>query len=193
MFNRHEEDTKVMDPKRRVRSSKFLSLVLRHEPEKIGLTLQPGGWVEVQELLDGCARSGHPLTVSELRELVETSDKQRFALDDSGVRIRANQGHSADVDLQLTPAVPPGVLYHGSAAHLLPVLLAEGLRKMARHHVHLSVSVAPALKVGQRHGKPVVLTVDAGRLHADGGVFFCSANGVWLIDAVPPAYLQVHQ
>jgi putative RNA 2'-phosphotransferase len=180
-----------MNEQRRVKISKFLSRHLRHAPEDLGLTLEPGGWVEVEALLDGCGRSGYPLTRLELDEIVETSDKQRFAFDETGTRIRANQGHSVEVDLQLEPATPPDVLYHGTAANTVEVILQTGLLRMKRHHVHLSSATPTAQKVGSRHGKPVVLHVDAAAMHRDGITFYCSANGVWLVDAVPPQYLHV--
>ena len=180
-----------MNDKRMVQVSKFLSKHLRHEPEAIGLTLQPGGWVEVELLLDAVNRASVNLTRAELDELVRRSDKQRFAFDASGARIRANQGHSVEVDLQLEPVVPPDVLYHGTAEHVLALIFAEGLKKMDRHHVHLSDDLATAVKVGQRHGKPVVLSVDAAAMRDAGTPFYRSANGVWLVEAVAPEYLQV--
>jgi putative RNA 2'-phosphotransferase len=180
-----------MDPKRLIRVSKYLSKHLRHEPERLGLTLQPGGWVGVDDLLAAAADNGFAITDEELIEVVESSDKQRFAFDTTGALIRANQGHSTSVDLQLTPMIPPPTLYHGSAAHLVERIQHDGLKKMARHHVHLSIDVPTAKKVGSRHGKPVVLEIDAARMHADGHTFFVSANGVWLTDAVPVQYLKL--
>jgi putative RNA 2'-phosphotransferase len=180
-----------MDPKRLVKISKYLSKHLRHEPERLGLTLAPGGWVEVETLLGACASAHFPLTREELSEVVAKNDKQRFSFDDSGRRIRANQGHSTDVDLQLEAVAPPAVLYHGTAARQVTAILDSGLNKMARHHVHLSATVATAITVGSRHGKPVVLEVDAGAMARDGVPFYRSANGVWLVDEVPPRYLRV--
>jgi putative RNA 2'-phosphotransferase len=173
-----------------VKVSKYLSQHLRHQPESLGLTLAPGGWVEVEELLAACARHRFPISRTELEEVVKTSDKQRFAFDETGTRIRANQGHSAPVDLQLEPIEPPPVLYHGTGEKSVPLVLGSGLKRMARHHVHLSPDVATAVKVGQRHGKPVVLVVDSAAMHRDGILFYRSANGVWLVDQVPPQYLQ---
>lgn len=180
-----------MNDKRKVTVSKFLSRILRHAPEDAGLTLEPGGWVPVADLLTGAAKVGVSITPADLDEIVRSSDKQRFAFDESGTRIRANQGHSAEVDLQLEPADPPPELFHGTATRFLDAILRDGLLKMARHHVHLSADVATALKVGGRHGKPVVLVVGADRLRAAGHTFFRSANGVWLVDHVPPQYLRV--
>jgi putative RNA 2'-phosphotransferase len=173
-----------------VRISKFLSKHLRHAPEAIGLTLAPGGWVWVDALLAGCARNGFHITRSQLDEVVEKNDKQRFSFDDSGTRIRANQGHSTVVDLLLFPQTPPDVLYHGTATDALPAIRKNGLQKMSRHHVHLSTTVPTATKVGARHGTPTVLVVEAAAMHRAGIPFYCSENGVWLVDAVPPEYLR---
>lgn len=180
-----------MNDKEMVRISKFLSKHLRHEPQAIGLTLQPGGWVSVEILLDAVNRAGVRLTRTELDEIVQRSDKQRFAFDEARARIRANQGHSVEVDLQLEAAVPPDVVYHGTAAHVLPQILGEGLKRMARHHVHLSDDVKTAIKVGQRHGKSVVLAVNAAAMRHAGIPFYRSANGVWLVESVATEYLQV--
>lgn len=180
-----------MDSKRRIRISKFMSKVLRHEPESIGLILGDGGWVTVVGLLDGLANAGTSLTREELEEIVRTCDKQRFAINESGTLIRANQGHSAEVDLQLEVCDPPAELFHGTALTAVPSILRDGLLKMARHHVHLSLNPEVAAKVGQRHGKPAVLIVNAAEMRAAGHVFYCSANGVWLVEHVPPQYLRV--
>ena len=180
-----------MDEKRRVRISKFMSLVLRHEPEKANLTLEPGGWVLIDDLLAGAAGAGLPFTRTELEAVVKACEKQRFATDDTGSMIRANQGHSTEVDLQLEPTAPPAELFHGTADRFLDAILRDGLLKMARHHVHLSPDAETARKVGSRRGKPVILVVDAAKMHTDGHTFYCSANGVWLVEAVPPQYLRV--
>jgi len=180
-----------MDEARLVRTSKFLSKYLRHAPEKLGLTLEPGGWAGVDDLLAAAAKRGMPLSRAELEEVVVRNSKQRFSFDETGARIRANQGHSVAVDLQLDPAIPPELLYHGTGERAVEAILREGLRKMRRHHVHLSGDVATAIAVGRRHGRPVVFEVQAGKLHAAGYTFYCSENGVWLVDAVPPEYLRV--
>lgn len=179
-----------MEPQRLVRVSKYLSKHLRHQPQRLGLRLQPGGWVPVTELMAACAAHGFPISEAELAAVIAGNDKQRFALDETGQLIRANQGHSVTVDLQLEPATPPAVLYHGTAEQNIPSILASGLRKMARHHVHLSPDVATARKVGGRRGRAVVFAVDAAALAAAGGTFYVSANGVWLVDSVPPEYLR---
>jgi len=171
--------------------SKFLSLVLRHAPETIGLGLDEQGWASVEELIEACNRSGTPLTREELEHVVATSDKKRFAFSEDGLRIRANQGHSIKVDLGFEPREPPEVLYHGTARRVLESILKEGLIKGARHHVHLSSDAATAAKVGSRHGKPVVLVVKSGQMHVDGYAFYLSQNGVWLTDHVPSEYLVI--
>ena len=171
--------------------SKYLAKHLRHQPERLGLTLGAGGWVEVDALLDRCSKAGFALSREELEEVVASSDKQRFAFDDSRELIRANQGHSVAVDLGLAPARPPATLYHGTGAGSVDAIMREGLNAMGRHHVHLSVDVPTARRVGARHGRPVVLVVDAAAMHADGHQFFVSANEVWLTASVPPAHLSL--
>lgn len=173
------------------RLSRFLSLVLRHHPERIGLCLDRGGWADVDALISGARRAGVSLTVDRLQAVVATNTKQRFAFSDDGRRIRANQGHSTPVDLDLEPAVPPEVLYHGTGARFVPSIRRQGLSAQGRHHVHLSATEDTAAAVGRRHGRPVVLTVAAGSMHRAGRVFFCSVNGVWLTSSVPPGYLAV--
>jgi len=175
---------------RAVKVSKYLAKYLRHAPQELGLTLQPGGWVPVDDLLAAAEKNGFPISYDELVECVETNDKQRFAFDMSGELIRANQGHSIEVDLQLEEREPPETLYHGTVERFLPSILEEGLIRGKRHHVHLSKDVERARKVWSRRGKPVVLQVDAWRMHRDGHKFLLSANGVWLTDAVPLGYLS---
>jgi putative RNA 2'-phosphotransferase len=169
--------------------SKFLSKHLRHTPETLGLTLQPGGWVSVDDLLAASQRIGFTISYDELIECVETSDKKRFSFDDTGDLIRANQGHSVEVDLQLEEREPPDVLYHGTVERFLVSIMAEGLKKGKRHHVHLSKDMETARKVGARRGKPVILQVHAGEMHGQGFKFFVSDNGVWLTVSVPALFL----
>jgi putative RNA 2'-phosphotransferase len=173
------------------RTSKLLSYVLRHHPEEAQVTLDAQGWVAVDALLAGLAARGTVLTRADLDRIVAADSKRRYAYSDDGARIRASQGHSVDVELGYEPAVPPPLLYHGTAEKNLDSILATGLDRRARHHVHLSAVVAIARQVGARHGRPVVLHVDAARMHADGFAFFVTANGVWLVEHVPPAYLTV--
>ena len=172
-------------------ASKFLSLVLRHKPSTIGLVLDAAGWAEVDELLEKAVSAGHAISRALLEEIVETSDKKRFAFSEDGLRIRANQGHSVEIELGLPPLAPPPRLYHGTASRFLDAILAEGLAKRQRHHVHLSESHETATAVGQRYGQPVLLAVDARRMSAGGFLFYRSDNHVWLTDHVPPAYLSV--
>ncbi len=179
-----------MDSARLVRISKYLSKHLRHQPERLGLTLAPGGWVSVNDLLEACARKGFPLVRAELEEVVAKNDKRRFSFDETGTLIRANQGHSVEVDLQLEPLEPPPMLYHGTGHNSVESILSAGLLRMARHHVHLSADAETAQKVGARHGRPVVFAVDAGAMRQAGHLFYRSENGVWLTVHVPPAFLR---
>lgn len=171
--------------------SKTLSYVLRHRPEKFGLGLDAQGWCSVDELLAAFARRNLELSREQLEHLVAHNDKKRFAFSEDGTKIRASQGHSLEIDLNYQPVRPPEMLYHGTAERFLSSILKEGLQKRRRHHVHLSPDTETALKVGQRHGKPVVLTIQAGRMYADGYLFYCSENGVWLTGEVPPLYLAI--
>jgi putative RNA 2'-phosphotransferase len=174
--------------------SKRLSYVLRHRPDSVGLTLDPFGWVAVDDLLAALAAHGPPVTRAELDAVVAGNDKRRFAVEtgpDGRDRIRASQGHSVPVDLGLAPIAPPPVLYHGTSAAAVASIRAEGLRKGSRHHVHLSGERATARRVGaRRRGAVVILEVDAAAMAVDGYRFYRSANGVWLTDHVPPGYLR---
>jgi len=172
-----------------VKASKFLSLILRHEPERVGLKLGDAGWVNVDELLQAVNRNGTTLTHDQLKHIVATSDKKRFAFSDDGQRIRASQGHSVEIDLQYPPQTPPEILYHGTATRFLDGIRKDGLKKMGRHDVHLSAETKVTLQVGGRHGKPVLLVIHAGDMHRAGHVFRCSANGVWLVNQVPPEFI----
>ena len=170
--------------------SKYLSLVLRHNPAAAGITLDAEGWVRVDDLLAGAARHDHLFTRTELEEVVQTNEKQRFAFSLDGQRIRANQGHSVSVDLGLTPETPPDVLYHGTVERFVSSIMEKGLDKRSRQHVHLSLDVATATRVGSRRGDPIILRIAAASMHSDGFHFYCSANGVWLTDRVPPQYIS---
>jgi len=179
-----------MTDKEAVRTSKFLSLILRHEPERVGLKLGDAGWVGVDELLQAVNSHGVSLALDELKHIVATSDKKRFAFSGNGRRIRASQGHSVEVDLQYPPQTPPELLYHGTATRFLDAIRQHGLQKMQRHDVHLSPETRVTLQVGGRHGKPMLLTIRAGDMHRAGFVFRCSANRVWLVDHVPPQFIE---
>ena len=179
-----------MTEKETKHASKFLSLVLRHEPERIGLKLGDAGWVGVTELLEAVNHHGVALTLDQLKHVVATSDKKRFAFSEDGLQIRANQGHSVEVDLQYPPETPPEILYHGTATRFLDSIRQQGLLKMERHEVHLSAETKVTVQVGSRHGKPALLTIRAGEMHKAGFIFRCSANGVWLVDHVPAQFIE---
>jgi putative RNA 2'-phosphotransferase len=179
-----------MDATRLIKISKYLSKHLRHQPERLGLTLQPGGWVEVTDLLAACQKNNFPISQEELERVVAESDKQRFAFDETGEKLRANQGHSTEVDLQLSPLAPPEFLYHGTGERSIEAIMQSGILKMSRHHVHLSSDTDTARRVGMRHGKPALLLIKAKLMHDAGHVFYCAANGVWLSENVPAQYLE---
>jgi putative RNA 2'-phosphotransferase len=176
---------------RTVKISKFLSLVLRHKPEEIGIRLDGAGWVPVAELLNACHKYGFSLKEEELQQVVRSNDKQRFAFSEDGLRIRASQGHSVEVELAYQPLTPPEILYHGTATRYLDSIKEQGLVKGKRHHVHLSSDEATAVKVGARHGKAVVLIIESMQMHKDGFVFYQSENGVWLTEKVPITYMKL--
>lgn len=173
-----------------VRFSKFVSKVLRHAPESVGLRLDEAGWVGVDDLLAAARGAGVPMDRATLERVVAENDKKRFALSPDGERIRASQGHSVDVELGLEPVTPPEVLFHGTADRNLDGIRAQGLVSGKRTHVHLSADEATAVNVGRRHGRPVVLRVRAGELHRAGHPFYRSDNGVWLTDAVPADHIE---
>lgn len=177
-------------------TSKFISLILRHKPETIGITLDEHGWADVQALIDGVNATGrHHLTPELLEEIVRSDEKQRYAFNEDHTRIRANQGHSIFVDVELEQRTPPTVLYHGTGEKYTDAIDQQGLIPKGRLYVHLSADVETARKVGSRHGKPVIYQVDCKRMVADGYVFYLSANHVWLTKHVPAQYLlkcEVH-
>jgi putative RNA 2'-phosphotransferase len=170
--------------------SKFLSLVLRHDPKIVGLTLDRGGWVDVDGLIGGAKQAGVSLNLELLRQVVDRGDKKRFTLSEDGRRIKANYGHSISVDLGLEPVMPPEVLFHGTARHLLESIKEEGVVRGGRYYVHLSGDEATAAAVGRRHGEPVVLVIRARLMHEDGYEFFLSESGIWLTRTVPPQYVD---
>lgn len=180
-----------MDEKHRTKISKFLSLILRHQPEEVGLTLGENGWVAVDDLIRACAAHGRTFSRAELEEVVETNDKKRFAFDESGTRIRANQGHSVEVEIEFEERTPPAVLYHGTAQRNVEQILEKGLLKMNRHHVHLSADVETARKVGMRYGKPVIFEINTSEMLKSNVKFYVSANNVWLAENVAPQFLRL--
>jgi putative RNA 2'-phosphotransferase len=172
-----------------VSASKFLSLVLRHQPEVIGLSLDSEGWADIDEIIR-LAHGHKPLTRALIEAVVANNNKQRFAISADGQRIRARQGHSVEVDLGFVPVAPPTLLYHGTATRFVDAIRRDGLVKRSRQHVHLSADAETATNVGSRHGKPVVLIIAAAEMTAAGHAFFLSENGVWLTDAVPAAFID---
>jgi putative RNA 2'-phosphotransferase len=172
------------------RISKFLSFILRHNPQQIGLELDTNGWADVNSLIEKCSLANIPLTLDILKHIVETNSKKRFAFNENETRIRASQGHSIEVELALKPIKPPSVLYHGTAARFVPSILENGLTKQQRQHVHLSLNIETAIDVGRRHGKPVVFEIAAQQMFEDNYQFFLSDNGVWLTGNVLPKYLK---
>jgi putative RNA 2'-phosphotransferase len=179
-MNKHHADT-----------SKFLSYVLRHEPEAIGLELDLEGWADIAALIDGARRSGRELNAELIREVVSSSEKKRFAISDDGLRIRAVQGHSTDsVAISYTEQEPPEFLFHGTATRFIESILKEGLLPRDRHHVHLTTDVESATAVGRRYGTPVVLEIATHRMHQQGFKFFRAENGIWLTPRVPPEFLK---
>lgn len=171
-----------------IKLGRFLSLVLRHQPEAAGIRLDEHGWADVQQLLEGVSKTGRLIDMDTLERIVRENSKQRYRFNEDHTKIRANQGHSLDVDVELKRADPPQYLYHGTAERFLPAIRAQGLMKMSRQYVHLSQSFETALQVGRRHGRPVVLTVDAAAMTRDGAVFYLAENGVWLCEHVPARY-----
>ena len=173
-----------------VKISKFLSLVLRHTPETIFLNMDNYGWVNIDELIHNANKYRNmSLTLDLIKLIALTNDKQRFIISDDGKRIRANQGHSITVDLELECRIPPDILYHGTASRSLDSIMRDGLKPMKRQHVHLSQTEEAALTVGKRHGKPIVLRINSKNMHEDDYKFYLSVNNVWLVDKVPVNYI----
>jgi putative RNA 2'-phosphotransferase len=177
-----------MNKNREIKISKFLSYVLRHKPESIGLTLNDNGWASVAEILKN--RKLH-FSLEELKFVVNNNEKNRFTLNEDFSLIKANQGHSVEIKLEFQKIVPPEILYHGTAQHFLASIQEKGLEKRQRHHVHLSIDTQTASKVGERHGKLIILAIDAKKMHQDGYQFYLSDNNVYLVDEVPAHYLAV--
>jgi len=181
----------MISDKETTRISKFLSLVLRHQPETIGIILEENGWVNVNELIHKINQNGFSITKDILDYVVETNSKKRFAYNEDQSMIRASQGHSVEIDLGYKAEVPPLVLYHGTAETNATSILNDGIQKRNRHHVHLSKDEETARKVGMRHGKPVIFEIAANDMSNKGFIFYVSENGVWLTDFVPPEYLNL--
>lgn len=180
----------MKNPSDLIKHSKFLSLVLRHRPKLIGIELGEEGWVEVEELLQKITAFGREMDRDLLNEVVEKNNKQRYAFSEDGKRIRASQGHSVKIELGYEPVEPPEFLFHGTAVQHLSAIQRIGLIKRKRHHVHLSKEAETATQVGGRHGTPVILIVKSLEMHQAGHAFFCSENGVWLTESVPPHFIE---
>ena len=178
-----------MTPNKYKETSKFISLILRHKPEAIGITLDEHGWANVDELIEGVSRT-HPLDMAALELIVAEDEKQRYSFNEDKTLIRANQGHSIPVDVELDEKELPEVLYHGTGEKYVSSIDRQGLIPKSRLYVHLSRDEETAVKVGSRHGKPVIYTVKSGEMYRDGYKFFCSVNGVWLTKEVPVKYLS---
>lgn len=170
--------------------SKALSYWLRHKPDAGGIAIDPAGWADVDAVIEALARAELPHAPEDLQRVVAESDKNRFEISPDGQLIRARQGHSIPIDLGWPVTAPPEFLFHGTVEKYLPAIMAEGLRPMARHHVHLSADHATAVAVGARRGKPVILRIAADALSAEDMVFRLSGNGVWLVDHVPPSHIE---
>ncbi len=173
-----------------IKLSKFLSLILRHRPERIGIQLDSAGWANIDELIAAVNKTGPALTRETLETIVANDSKERYSISPDGKFIRANQGHSIDIDLGLKPINPPELLYHSTAERFLSGIRQNGLQPKSRQYVHLSPDEQTARTVGQRHGKPVILTIQAAKMNADGHEFYLSENGVWLIKEVPVRYIN---
>ena len=172
------------------RISKFLSLILRHNPDKIKLSLDENGWADVEELIKKSYKNVR-FSMEDLEHVVATNNKKRFSFNEDNTKIRANQGHSIKtIDLKLTPVAPPAFLYHGTVPKFMETIKEKGLLKMSRQHVHLSKDLETAVNVGSRRGKPVILSVRTGEMHKKGFDFFCSENGVWLTDTIPTEFID---
>jgi putative RNA 2'-phosphotransferase len=179
----------MINEKENTSISKLLSLVLRHKPETINISLDEHGWTNVQDLLVQLNKNNYAITLEMLKYVVESNSKSRFSFNDDKTKVRANQGHSVDVDLQYEPKEPPEVLYHGTAQRFLESIMKTGLQKKERHHVHLSADTQTAIAVGQRYGKPVLLKIQAREMAVRGHLFYLSENKVWLTDHVPFEYI----
>jgi putative RNA 2'-phosphotransferase len=180
-----------MNLKNLAKASRFLSLVLRHKPEQIGITLDSNGWTDVHVLLQKMKAFGYHITKSDLITIVEQNDKQRFAFNNIRTEIRASQGHSVNVDLNLSQIIPPQLLFHGTAKQFVGSIFKYGIVKGKRQHVHLSHTIETAKKVGSRHGEPVIFKIYARKMYDDGYKFYQSDNGVWLTDVVPVDYFEI--
>lgn len=189
-LNSPDSESHSMDQSFQKRTSRFLSLVLRHQPDKIGIELDESGWVEIEILLNALNRNGHELSRSQLRMIVDQNDKQRFAFSKDGLRIRANQGHSVEIELRHPAAEPPEFLLHGTPEKSVESIRESGLEKAKRHDVHLHEDLSVAKDVGTRRGKPVILRIRSGEMQRAGHTFYLTPNNVWLVDSVPAEFID---
>ncbi|NRT36070.1 putative RNA 2'-phosphotransferase [Clostridium beijerinckii] len=174
-----------------MRISKFISLILRHKPEEIGLTLDEYGYINTSDLINGLNKKGHKVTISDIERIVAEDGKQRYSFDNDKTKIKANQGHSIKVNLELQAVEPPEVLYHGTATRFMDSICREGIKKQSRQYVHLSADIETATKVGKRHGELVIFKISSEQMNKDGYKFFLSENKVWLTDYVPAKYFEI--
>lgn len=174
-----------------IKTSKFISFVLRHKPEVIGITLSKSGWVNVNTLLEQLNKHKNPITLTELYDIVNTNNKKRFEFSDDKTQIRATQGHTVKVDLDLPVSIPPDILYHGSVEKYMKSINENGLTKQKRHAVHLSSEISTAVDVAKRRGVPVLLIVDSKQMVKDGYKFYLTKNNVWLTDNIPTKYITI--
>ncbi|NRT72703.1 RNA 2'-phosphotransferase [Clostridium beijerinckii] len=174
-----------------MRISKFISLILRHKPEEIGLTLDEYGYINTSDLIKGLNKKGHKVTISDIERIVAEDGKQRYSFDNDKTKIKANQGHSIKVNLELQVVEPPEVLYHGTATRFMDSIFREGIKKQNRQYVHLSADIETATKVGKRHGELVIFKINSEQMNKDGYKFFLSENKVWLTDYVPAKYFEI--
>lgn len=180
----------LMDTQKLKKRSKFLSLLLRHQPELLNLKLEEGGWTDIKILIEKINKKNDNFTFQELEYVVENNDKQRFAFNEDKTKIRANQGHSTKVEMNYQPVLPPPVLYHGTATKNVESILKNGILKGNRQFIHLSIDVETAQKVGSRHGKPYIFKIETFKMQEAGIPFYCSENGVWLVDFIPKEFLK---
>lgn len=182
----------MMNKKERDKISKFLSLILRHKPETIRITLDNHGWTNLNQLIEKSNQyePEYELTIKKIIEVVNTNEKKRFTISEDQLYIRASQGHSLNIDLKLKPSIPPEVLYHGTAERFLSKIMHEGLKPQERQYVHLSANPNTAIEVGKRYGKPILLKIQALLMHKDNHILYLAENGVWLAKAVPAQYIQ---
>lgn len=179
--------------RRLIKISKFLSLILRHKPEIINLKINSEGWANIDELIKKTNDNGLSINYTDVKEIVEKNNKMRFKISNDEKNIRANQGHSININLNLKEKKPPNILYHGTTIKFIESIKENGLVKNKRHHVHLSTDKYSAINVGKRHGKPIVLEIDSKKMYQDGYLFYLSENLIWLTDKVLPKYLKIEE